>query len=192
MRKFVILLIFATLLAGCGSRQQKPVNNGQAKRDSAKTELPNELGMWKISSYASNLGNSRNAAYVTNSFAIWGTFTNKANDKAELKVKFVVDKETFCIKLLEFGTKVVKHGDENQYKLTMKSNASESYEFTAKNVSDRLFIKSTDSQKIIDCFSKGGVISFYLVTDSKTDPTSYSFTIDRPDGFERAIKKLYE
>ena len=45
-----------------------------------------------------------------------GTFSDASNDKAELKVKFVIDKETFCIKLLQYGTTVVKKGDETQYK----------------------------------------------------------------------------
>ena len=192
MKKLVIFLIISAMIAACGSKQPKTISTGQAKSDSASTSLPNEPVMWKVSSYASNLGNNRNSAYVTNSFSMWGTFTNKANDKAELKVKFVVDKETFCIKLLEFGTKAVKKGDENQYKISIKSNHSEPIEFSAKNVSDRLFIKSIDSQKIIDCFAKGGLISFYLVTDSKTDPAIYAFTIDHPDGFDKAIKKLYE
>ena len=192
MKKFVVLLIFSVMMMACGSNQQKPVQPVQTKSDSLKTTLPNELGMWKISSYASNLGNSKNSSYLTNSYAIWGTFTNKANDKAELKVKFVVDKETFCIKLLEFGTNAVKKGDENQYKISIKSKNSEPIEFTAKNVSDRLFIKSADSQKIMDCFTKGGQISFYLVTDSKTNPSIYSFTLDNPNGFGLAFKKLYE
>jgi hypothetical protein len=146
--------------------------------------------MWKIAYYASNLGDSRDKAYITNSYAIWGTFSNNANDKAELKAKFMVDKETFCIKLLEYGTKAVKKGNENLYKIKVKTSTNEVFEFTAKNVSDRLFIKGTDSQRIIELFNKGGLISFYMVTDSKTDPATYSFTIDNPDGFEKALLKI--
>jgi hypothetical protein len=146
--------------------------------------------MWKIARYASSLGNSRNTSYITNAFAIWGTFTDNTNDKAELKVKFVIDKETFCIKLLEFGTKAVKKGDENLYKITVKSSAGETVDFTAKNVSDRIFIKGADAQKIESFFDFGGKISFYMVTDSKSTPASYSFTVDGPHGFGEAMKKI--
>ena len=69
-----------------------------------------------------------------------GTFCNSTNDKAELKAKFLIDKETFCIKLMEYGNKTVKKGDESCYKIKITSEGNELAEFTAKNVSDRLFI----------------------------------------------------
>jgi hypothetical protein len=190
MKKFVTLLIFSVVLLACGPKQQKQAPADPIKKDSVKVAPANEYGMWKIAYYASNLGDSRDKAYITNSYAIWGTFSNNANDKAELKAKFMVDKETFCIKLLEYGTKAVKKGNENLYKIKVKTSTNEVFEFTAKNVSDRLFIKGTDSQRIIELFNKGGLISFYMVTDSKTDPATYSFTIDNPDGFEKALLKI--
>jgi hypothetical protein len=115
MKKFIVLLIFSVVLVSCGSKQPKPLPVQTPKKDSIQATPVNEYGMWKISNYASNLGNNRNTSYITNSFAIWGNFSDNNNDKAELKVKFVVDKETFCIKLLQYGTTAVKKGDENQY-----------------------------------------------------------------------------
>jgi hypothetical protein len=195
MKKFINLLIFSVIVAACGSNQQKPgkteaVKTGAISVDTIKKTPANEIGMWKIASYASNLGNNRNRSYITNTFAIWGTFTDNSNDKAELKVKFVIDKETFCIKLLQYGTTPVKKGDESLYKISVKSSAGESIDFTAKNVSDRIFIKSSDSQKIETFFNDGGKISFYMVTDSKSSPASYSFTVDGPHGFSEAMKKI--
>ena len=192
MKKFVIILIFSVVIAACGTKQQKPVQSEPVKKDTVKTASASEYGIWKIASYASNLGNSRNTSYITNSFAIWGTFSNAGNDKAELKVKFVIDKETFCIKLLHYGTTVVKKGDETQYKIKIISNAIEVADFTARNVSDRLFIKSGDAQKIVELFEKGGSLFFYLVTDSKSSPACYSFTIDNPVGLGKALKKITE
>jgi hypothetical protein len=192
MRKFIIFIIFSVVIVACAPKQQKPVNNEPVKTEVAKPAPTNELGMWKIATYASNLGDKRNSSYLTNSYAIWGTFTDNANDNAELKVKFLIDKETFCIKLLAHGTQAVKKGDENLYKIKVKSSANDQIEFTAKNISDRIFIKSVDSQKIIDLFNKGGVITFSLVSDSKTAPARYAFAIDNPDGFGNAYKKLSE
>ncbi|MEI7831133.1 MAG: hypothetical protein WCI31_15245 [Prolixibacteraceae bacterium] len=195
MKKIINIFIFSVIVTACGTNQQKPgkaetVKTESISADTIKKAPANELGMWKIANYASNLGNNRNTSYITNAFAIWGTFTDNANDKAELKVKFVIDKETFCIKLLLYGNTPVKKGDETQYKITVKSSSGEIIDFTAKNVSDRIFIKSSDAQKIESFFNSGGKISFYLVTDSKNSPASYSFTLDGPHGFSEAIKKI--
>jgi len=190
MGKFVVLLIFSFSIMACGSKQPKQVQSETVKKDTVKVIPSPEFGMWKIASYASNLGDNRNTYYVTNSYAIWGTFSDKDNDKAELKVKFLVDKETFCIKLLAFGRNTIKKGDENSYKIKIKSNSGDLLEFTAKNISDRLFITGGDSPKIIDLFNKGGMLSFYLITDSKKNPATFAFNIDSPQGLEGAMKKL--
>ncbi len=197
MKKFINLLIFSVIVAACGSNQQKPGNAGAVKTDpisadTIKKASANEIGIWKIASYASNLGNNRNTSYITNCYAIWGTFSDPNNDKAELKVKFVIDKETFCIKLLQYGTTIVKKGDETQYKIKIMSGATEVADFAARNISDRLFIKSGDAQKIVELFEKEGSIFFYMVTDSKSSPATYSFTIDNPAGLGKAIKKITE
>lgn len=190
MKKFAQLLIFSMVVVACGSKQQKQTPPETIEKDSIKTAATSELGMWKIANYASNLGDNKDKSYITNAYAIWGTFTNKSNDKAELKVKFLVDRETFCIKLLEFGTKAVKKGDEKLYKIKVISSANEVVEFTARNVSDRLFIASADAQKIYELFGKGGLISFYMASDSKTAPATYSFTVNNPEGIERALLQI--
>lgn len=192
MKKFAVILIFSVVIMACGTKQQKPVQSEPVQKDTVKTAPASEYGIWKIASYASNLGNNKNTSYITNCYAIWGTFSNASNDKAELKAKFVIDKETFCIKLLQYGTTVVKKGDETQYKIKIISNAVEVADFTARNVSDRLFIKSGDAQKIVELFEKGGSLFFYLVTDSKSSPATYSFTVDNPIGLGKAIKKITE
>ena len=190
MKEFVTLLIFSVVLLACGPKQQKQTPVEPIKKDSIKVAPASEYGMWKIAYYASNLGDNKEKAYITNAYAIWGIFSNNTNDKAELKVKFLVDNENFCIKLLEFGTKAVKKGDESQYKIKVKSNANELVELTARNVSDRLFIKSQDAQKIIGLFNKGGLISFHLISDSKTNAATYSFNIDQPGGIGKALEKI--
>ncbi|MCK9640806.1 MAG: hypothetical protein M0R39_12930 [Prolixibacteraceae bacterium] len=190
MKKFIVLLIFSVVIAACGTKQQKPVQSGPIQKDTIKSTSASDYGMWKVANYASNLGNNRNTSYITNSFAIWGTFSDPNNDKAELKVKFVIDKETFCMKLLMYGTTAVKKRDETQYKILIKSGPDEVAGFTAKNVSDRIFIKSSDAQIIMDLFEKEGSLYFYLVTDSKNFPATYSFTIDNPIGFGNAFKKI--
>jgi len=196
MRLTVQLFLLSILVIACGTNQQKADKNDAINKDKSavKPTTPaaaaSEFGMWKIASYASNLGDNRNTYYITNSYAIWGTFTNSSNDKAELKVKFLVDKDTFCMKLLAYGRNPIKKGDENSYKIKIKSSTGDLLELTAKNVSDRLFITGVDSPKIVDLFNKGGLLTFFLVTDSKTDPATFIFNIDNPEGFSDAMKKL--
>ncbi len=195
MKKIIYLLFFSVIIMACGSKQQKitkkePIKAEPVKTDTIKATPASGLGLWKVLRYSGTIGNNRNSKYITNAYAIWGTFCNSTNDKAELKVKFLIDKETFCIKLLEFGNKAVKRGDESCYKIKITSEGNELAEFTAKNVSDRLFIVDSDAKKLIELFNQGGVLTFLLVTDSKTNPTTYIFSIHNPEGFGNALKQL--
>ncbi len=197
MRKFIYLLIFSVIIVACGSRQPKN-NKAEAKKpeivktDSIKSNQPTESGMWKIANYAGEVGDNKNSLYMTNALNIWGTSRNGTEDNSDLKVKFLVDKVSFCIKLYEYGGKIVKKGDESSYKITIKSAGNEVTEITARNVSDRLFINQSDAKKIGELFDKGGRIFFSLVNDSKTVPSTYTFTIENAEGFGNAYKKLFE
>lgn len=195
MKQLICLLIFSVLIAACGSKQPKPNNTGQGKAEPAKSEtpqanLPNQATMWKIASYAGDLGDNKNSNYMTNAFAIWGTFSNSSVDNGEIKVKFLIDKVSFCIKLYEYGNKVVKKGDETVYKITLKSEGIEPVQFTAKNVSDRIFINQVDEKKLVELFDTGVKIIFSMVTDSKSNPTSYAFALDHPGKFNETLKQL--
>jgi hypothetical protein len=195
MKKFIWFLIFSFIVAACGNNQQKqnpiqPAKSEPKKTVQAQPTPVSELGMWKIASYAGDLGDNKNASYITNSLAVWGTYRNGSVENSEVKVKFLIDKVSFCIKLYEYGKKVVKKGDESGYKITVKTADSEPLLISAKNVSDRIFIAETDSKKIIEFFSKGSSITFSMVSDSKTNPSSYCFMIDNAAGFDNAMKKL--
>ncbi len=195
MRQLVFPLILSVLIVACGSNQSstnktdinKPV---AVKAQPIQVTTANELGMWKVASYAGDLGDNKNSNFITNAFAIWGTYSNSTIDHSEVKVKFLIDKVSFCLKLYEYGKKIVKKGDETNYKITVKLEENEPFLFTAKNVSDRIFIEEPDARKIIEMFNKGGRIYFYLANDSKSNPTSYAFVVDNPSGFNEAIKKL--
>lgn len=191
MRQLILLIIVTATLLACGSKQ--PGVNKQtesAKKDSAQTIQPAEQNMWKITSYSGQLGDSKNAYYITNSFAIWGTYHKSNVDNTELKVKFLIDRVSFCIKLYEYGQKIVTKGDETSYKVTVKPEAGEPLQIIAKNVSDRIFINESDAKNIITLFEKGERITFSMANDSKTDPASYAFSIDHPKGLSEIIGKL--
>jgi hypothetical protein len=195
MRQSIWLLIFALLIGACGSRQPKSNisdsgKTGLDKNEPASVSQANDAVMWKIASYAGDLGDNKNSNYMTNASPIWGTYSNSAVDNSELKVKFLIDKVSFCVKLYEYGKKIVKKGDETSYNVTVKPEGNEEFQFTAKNVSDRIFINQSDAKKVIVLFDKGGKITFSMVNDSKTNPSSYAFVLDHPGGFSETLKKL--
>lgn len=200
MNNLLLLLIITATFAGCGLNHQKPkksnikgtetIKSETSDTTSLKTDQPDEMGMWKIASYATDLGDNKNSFYITNKYAVWGKYSNNSTDNDELKVKFVIDKVSFCIKLYEYGKKIVKKGDENSYKITIKSNGTESYQITARNATDRIFIQEIDSRKIIELFNKGIPVSFSLQSDSKTNPATYNFGLEHPEGINTAFKKI--
>jgi hypothetical protein len=195
MRQFIWLLIFALLIGACGSRQPKSSNpesgkTGLVKNEPAEVSQVNEAVMWKIASYAGDLGDNKNSNYMTNASPIWGTYSNSSVDHSELKVKFLIDKVSFCVKLYEYGKKIVKKGDETGYNVIVKTDGNEEFQFTAKNVSDRIFINESDAKKVIGWFDKGGKITFAMVNDSKTNPSSYVFALDHPGGFSETLKYI--
>ncbi|MEI6277256.1 MAG: hypothetical protein WCP08_14755 [Prolixibacteraceae bacterium] len=195
IRQLVFLLILSVLISACGSNQSstKKTKTGMVepvKTDSALITPANELGMWKVASYAGNLGDNKNSNYITNGSTVWGSYSNSTADHAELKVKFLIDKVSFCIKLYEYGTKIVRKGDESDYQITVRQEGSQPLVFAAINVSDRIFIPEADARLIIEMFNKGERMSFTLVNDSKSNPSTYDFFFDRPGGFSDALKKL--
>jgi hypothetical protein len=200
MNKLIFLLILSVTIAACGLNHQKPKKSNIKGIETIKSETsdttgvksiqPDELGMWKIASYAADLGDNKNSLYITNKYAVWGKYSNNSMDNDELKVKFVIDKVSFSIKLYEYGKKIVKKGDENSYKITIKSNGIDSYQITARNATDRIFIQDVDSRKIIELFNKGVPVSFSLLSDSKTNPSTYTFGLEHPEGINAAFKKI--
>lgn len=195
MKQLIFLLIFSLFVIACGSKQPSPKQTDINKSATVQTEsTPKNVTpatvMWKSASYAGDLGDNKNSAYITNTFAIWGTYSNSSAENGELKVKFLIDKVSFCLKLYEYGKKIVKKGDETCYNVTIKSEGSEPLLISARNVSDRVFINEIDAKKIIELFNKGNPVSFSMVTDSKTMPSTYSFVLDRPGGFGEVLSNL--
>jgi len=197
MRHLILLIIVPAIFLACGTNQPKVAKPSEEnKNDAAKVAQPATAAqpaaenMWKIASYSGQLGDSKNAYYITNSFAIWGTYHKSNVDNTELKVKFLIDRVSFCIKLYEYGQKIVTKGDETSYKITVRPVDGEPLLVTAKNVSDRIFINESDAKNIINLFEKGERITFSMINDSKTDPASYAFSIDHPKGLIDVLGKL--
>jgi hypothetical protein len=190
MKQLTALLVMAVILSCCGSNQPKVSKPDVTAKDTLQTAPPAEEIMWKTATYAGQLGDGKNAGYITNTYAIWGSYNRPGVDNTELKVKFLVDRVSFCIKLYEYGQKLVTKGDENFYRISVKSGENAPLEFTAKNVSDRIFINEADAKNVTDLFNKGERITFTLASDSKTAPVTYAFSLDHPKGLGELLGKL--
>ena len=195
MRHIVFQFILSILILACGNNQPSAKKAEVRKSETVKTlpaqSIPgNEMGMWKVASYAGDLGDNKNSSYITNTYAIWGSYSNSTVDHSEVKVKFMIDKVSFCIKLYEYGKKIVRKGDETCYNFIVKQDGNEPVVFSARNVSDRIFIPEVDARKIVELFNKGERITFSMANDSKINPSNYVFVLDLPGGFNEAMKKL--
>lgn len=191
MRQLFLMLLLPVFILSCGTKQQKVIKPVETVlKDSVKAIPTAEENMWKMVSYSGQLGDSRNAYYITNSFAIWGTYRKSDVDNTDLKVKFLIDKVSFCIKLYEYGQKIVTKGDENSYKVTVRSESGEPLQISARNVSDRIFFNESDVKNIVGLFEKGERITFAMSNDSKANPASYAFSIDHPGGLKEVLGKL--
>lgn len=191
MKKIVCLLVFAVVVVACGTKQPKPGKSAPTQPN-PQAAASQEINLWKIANYSGDVGDNKNSFYMTNASVIRGSYSSGTADNLELKVKFLIDKVSFCIKLYEYGNKIVKKGDENGYKITVRSDGNVLTEFVAKNVSDRLFVNDSDARKLIELFDKDTRLSFSLVSDSKTMPATYTFSMDNTGGFTETYKKLTE
>lgn len=200
MQRLIVIFVLCAFISGCGTNQQSSTKLVQAKNDLSKAgsdrtdslpaKLDHEVNMWKMASYAGSLGDNKNSYYITNTYAIWGTYKSTTSDNTDLKVKFLIDRVSFCFKLYEYGKKVVTKGDETVYKITIKAEGIDPLQINAKNVSDRIFINEVEAKTIVELLNKGKKTTFSMVTDSKTSPASYAFVLDHPEGLGELLKKF--
>ena len=92
MKKFVFLLIFSVVIAACGTGSKSQSSLNRFKRIQSKLLRPvnMEYGNCQLCQQS-----WKQRKYLLHHQFIchWGTFSDASNDKAELKVKFVIDKD---------------------------------------------------------------------------------------------------
>lgn len=160
----------------------------KARQDSIKHANINNLGAWEIGNYVDDFGELTGEFFV--SMFLNGTFSNSATTNSDLKVRFMIDKNSSRIQLYEYaGDHPVKGEGFIYFKIRDKNNKD--YEIRAYN-SDHgnTTIEEEYDKNLRNILQTGGEIKFVAEADKYGSPSTYKFTIDNADWFENAIAKM--
>jgi hypothetical protein len=158
------------------------------RQDSIKLANINNLGDWQIGYYVDDFGERTDEYFV--SMYLFGTFSNSATTNSELKVRFMIDKNSSRIQLYEYASDHPLKGEGTiEFKIRDKDNKE--YEIRAFN-SDygNTTVNDEDDKKLRKILLSGGSIKFIAEADRFGSPSIYKFTIKNADWFENAITKM--
>ena len=163
-----------------------------------------DSGIWKVNYYVDDFGDPTDSGYISNlnissvSDMTTGTFSNSATTNAKLYIAFIIEKDTFSFKLLEYGSNAVtgSSGYPTYYKIKVKHNGKliEGYSkiIEGRNSSERISISNKkDLKKLLELFNSGGTMSFSIVEKTDYSASTYRFKVD-VDGFSVAYNSLYK
>ncbi|MCK3684232.1 hypothetical protein [Maribellus sp. YY47] len=160
----------------------------KARQDSIKLANINNLGSWDIGYYVDDFGERTGEFFV--SMFVNGTFSNSATTNSDLKVRFMIDKNSSRIQLYEYARDHPVKGEGFIYfKIRDKNNKE--FEIRAYN-SDHgnTTIEDEYDKKLRNILLNGGEIKFVAEADKYGSPSTYKFAIDNADWFENAITKM--
>ena len=160
----------------------------KARQDSIKLANINNLGDWEIGYYVDDFG-ERTGEYFVSRY-IDGTFSNSATTNSELKVRFMIDKNSSRIQLYEYaGNHPIKGEGFIYFKVRDKNNKEHNIRAYNSDYGNTSIEKEHDYllRKIL---LAGGQIKFIAEADKYGSPSTYKFTIENADWFENAIAKM--
>lgn len=158
------------------------------RQDSIKLANINNLGVWLVSYFVDEFGESTKEGYIQTS--VTGTFSNTATQDSPLDVRFIISSESdISIKLFEYaGNNPVKcYGSTDYYTMQVMDDKGGRHKFTATNHSERLNVVS--SARLSKILKGGGTVKFRIV-ENDTPTTNYSFEIKNAGWYENALTKL--
>lgn len=166
-----------------------------------------ETGMWSVSYYVDDFGETTDVGYIHNTRLIHGIFSNVAVHNAPLSVCFLIGEAGIAIQLYEYaGTNPVKSFSSDGYTVQVQDKDRNRERFKTTSGTDRLkfraetstaisedglleMVYSTHPKWIQDAFLKGGTIKF-RITEDGYGSTVYKFEIKNADGYDKAYEKL--
>jgi len=165
-----------------------------AAKAKAGASDPTNTGMWEIRYYVDEFDNPTTEGYITNTKWIWGTFNNSATTNSDLKVKWLIDKDSIALKLFEYGSYQVKNSwiEAQDYSIAMLDPNGNKTNWTGYMLSggDRIYLRGSDTyKKIIDTFSLNGSVTFRIV-ESDNQTTNYLFKMEDTSFFANAYSML--
>lgn len=204
-------MLFSTLtllfLLSCGGSSQKERENLKVEIEGLKSELQKykdkygefpilnpskgKFGIWKVDYYVDDFGEKTKEGYVKAD--LYGTFSNSATTNSDLRVEFVIDKESIRIQLYEYGG---NHPIKGEGFLSFKAKDKEGkvYNFKTYNrdngnntVVDMDY--KFDDTTVRNLLLKGGEILFVGETGGRVS-SEYKFRIKNADYLSEAISHI--
>ena len=147
-------------------------------------------GTWEITYYVDEFGQFTNQAYVRNKEYFVGTFSNSATTNSKLYVGLLIDNNYVAIKLLEYGSHVVKASSTTYYNVTYLDQSGRKYYSTGtmyKN-GDRILL---NDWKLVELLKTNTSVDVYIKEDSKYGVnSSYLVTITK-ENFNTVYQNFY-
>ncbi|PHS38265.1 MAG: hypothetical protein COA91_08420 [Robiginitomaculum sp.] len=170
----------------------------QAKREAEEKEKKrlanlNKTGVWQVTSYVDDFGESTSDRLIRNLRLIRGRFSNSATQDSKLDVRFLIDGKTeIDIILYEYaGNNPVKAYSPDEYQVLLQDKDGNRHKLRALNRSDRLSFGPKHSRIVFEALLKGGKVKFRIV-EVDTPTTQYAFEIKNADYFDNAVRLMNE
>lgn len=166
-------------------------NIEKVRRDSIRLANINNLGIWSVGHYVDDFGEPTKEGYI--SATVFGTFSNSATTDSNLRVEFLIDKNSIRIQLYEYaGNHPVKGEgiidyvalDSNGKRWKFKTNNGDNGNNSVCDFSDSSY------EKVKKLLLSGGRIKFIATADRYGSPSEYKFTIKNADFLENAFTKM--
>lgn len=159
-----------------------------------------DLGIWELTYYVDKFQMPTDSAYIRNTYAITGAFSNTATNNSKLRVRFLIDKDDVTFMLYEYGDNQVKNGSSSYREyydvyILDRFGAQHSFDGYIPANGDRIVIDddtyglSETSSDFLNILKQGGTVKFYI-EESDRRTTEYSFTIGDATGFAAAYDQL--
>ncbi|MBO4964730.1 MAG: hypothetical protein J6C81_00500 [Muribaculaceae bacterium] len=156
-----------------------------------KITVPTQTGEWKLKNYSDSFGDKTKNNYLV--LTGNGEFSNSATSNSDLSALLFVDKNTFSLKLLEYGSFIAKD-DDAPYQTIIKDSEGNVHKFLLWNsgqsgeIGPILTTMGEDYSNLLKILDKGGEITV-LMHYEKYSPQDYRFKLNA-DGFKNAVKFL--
>tara|TARA_B100000579_G_C22705046_1_gene791656 strand:- start:21 stop:641 length:621 start_codon:yes stop_codon:yes gene_type:complete len=151
-------------------------------------------GIWYINYFVDTFGDKTDSGYIRNRGYIKGVFSNSATTNSLLNAYFIIsNKQRVAIKLLEYGSSVVKAYKNNYYNVAVKDGEGKTHSFTGVmyKTDDRLYLNPVGKKKVSvmhNILIKGGEVTL-VITEQDYGLTTYKVTFNS-DGYKNVMNSL--
>jgi len=207
MKKLVIIILLSTISYPAISQITATIDNSGKEvilnNDGTwkyKTEINKNFdgsGIWEINYFVDDFGDKTDEGYIANKDFIEGVFSNSATTNSNLFGYFIISsKREIAIKLLEYGSSVVKAYSTEYYNVSIKDSEGETYSLrgTMFEGGDRLYIDhgfgKNKISKMHNIMMKGGEV-VVVIKEDDYGLTTYRLSFDS-DGYKNTFNTLFK